>query len=182
VLRRPRSEPGPQPGPAAPVAERGAERYKLRERLWSIGDDYWIETAGGRRAFYVDGKALRLRDTLILKDAQGRELYRIQGKPVRVKETMSIDRDGQAVATVKKAMVAPLRERMSVDVAGRGDIDIQGNITDHEYTMERGGRRVAEVSKRWLRLADTYGVEVAPTEDDALVLAIAAVIDQMTHE
>jgi len=37
--------------------------------------------------------------------------------------------------------------------------EIRGSIADHEFTMERGGRRVAEASGRWLRLRETYGVE-----------------------
>ena len=44
------------------------DRYKMREKLLSIGDDFWIETMKGRRAYKVDGKALRLRNTLVLED------------------------------------------------------------------------------------------------------------------
>jgi uncharacterized protein YxjI len=58
---------------------------------------------------------------------------------------------------------------------------IQGNIVDHEYTIERDGDKVAEVSKRWFRVADTYGVEVFPGENDALILAATAVVDTMAH-
>ena len=73
------------------------------------------------------------------------------------------------------------RERWSVKVEGAPDLRVQGNIVDHEYAIEREGQRVAEVSKRWFRVGDTYGVEVAPGENDILVLATAAVIDTMAH-
>jgi uncharacterized protein YxjI len=36
-------------------------KYQMREEMFAIGDDYWIETDSGRRAFKVDGKALRIR-------------------------------------------------------------------------------------------------------------------------
>jgi uncharacterized protein YxjI len=36
------------------------------------------------------------------------------------------------------------------------------------------------VSKRWFRVRDTYGVEIAPGEDDALILAIAVCVDAMS--
>jgi uncharacterized protein YxjI len=55
------------------------------------------------------------------------------------------------------------------------------DIVDHEYTIERDGQRLAEVSKRWFRVRDSYGVEVAPGENDILILATAAVIDTMAH-
>jgi uncharacterized protein YxjI len=60
-------------------------------------------------------------------------------------------------------------------------MEAKGNIVDHEYKIERGGHDVAEVSKRWFRVRDTYGIEVAEGQDDPLLLAVAVCIDQMTH-
>ena len=42
--------------------EPAGTRYRMREKLLSIGDDFWIETEAGERAFKVDGKALRVRE------------------------------------------------------------------------------------------------------------------------
>jgi uncharacterized protein YxjI len=94
---------------------------------------------------------------------------------------MEIERDGHTVATVKKALITPLRERFSIEVEGADDMEAKGNIVDHEYKIERGGHDVAEVSKRWFRVRDTYGIEVAEGQDDPLLLAVAVCIDQMTH-
>lgn len=161
----------------------GAVHYQMRQRLVSIGDDYWIEDENGRRVFKVDGKALRIRKTMNFDDAQGHTLLRIQERKLRLRDTMEIeDPDGRSVATVKKALVSPLRDRMSVSVEDGPDLDVQGNIVDHEYVIEAEGTQVAEVSKRWFRLADTYGVEVAPGQNDVLVLAVTAVLDAMTDD
>jgi uncharacterized protein YxjI len=92
---------------------------------------------------------------------------------------MEIERDGKTVATIKKALVSPLRDRYSISLEGGQDMEAKGNIVDHEFKFERGGDKVAEVSKRWFRMRDTYGIEVAPNEDDALILACAVCIDQM---
>ena len=161
--------------------EPGEAHYQLREKMFSIGDDYWIETGRGERAFKVDGKALRVRDTLVIEDRAGRALCRIQEKKVRVRDTMDIERDDDTIATVKKAMLTPLRERFSIDVRGGDDLEAKGNIVDHEYTVERHGDEIAEVSKRWFRVRDTYGVEVDPGEDAARVLAVVVCRDRMTH-
>ena len=61
------------------------------------------------------------------------------------------------------------------------DLHAQGNIVDHEYTIERDGTKVAEVSKRWFRIRDTYGIEIAPEQEDALILAVTVCIDQMAR-
>jgi uncharacterized protein YxjI len=108
-------------------------------------------------------------------------LLKIQERIARVRDTMKIeDANGNTVATVKKAMITPLRERWHVE-SPNGDLKIQGNIVDHEYEIEANGQKVAEVSKRWLRVADSYGVQVAPGQNAVLMLAIAAILDEMAH-
>lgn len=159
-----------------------ATRYRLREKLVSFGDDYWIEDADGARAYYVNGKALRLRRTLDLEDARGTRLCRIQTRALHVRDTMAVERpDGGRIATVHKALVSPLRERWKVDVEDGDDLAVQGNIVDHEYGIEQDGRKIAEISKRWFRFRDTYGVQVAPGVDTPLVLAVAVALDVMSH-
>src|ERR1700752_4058047 len=146
-------------------------RYRMREKLFAIGDDFWIETEDGERGFKVDGKALRIRQTFILKAASGEDLVKIQKKMLHIRDTMEIERDGETVATVKKALITPLRDRFSIDLEAGGGLTAKGNIVDHEYKIERDGTTVAEISKRWFRIRDTYGIEIAPDEDDALILA-----------
>ncbi len=161
----------------------GNTRYKMRERLISIGDDFFIENESGDRVFKVDGKALRVRQTLGIENLQGHELYRIQERMLRIKDSMEIeDASGNTVAIVKKALIAPLRERWITKIGNGPDLDIQGNILDHEYTIEDGRKKIAEVSKRWFRLRDIYGVEIEPGQDNALILAITVGIDTMAHD
>jgi len=154
----------------------------MQEKLISIGDDYWIEDNAGERVFKVDGKALRLRNTLILQNKEGQDLYRIQERMLRIRDTMEIERAGGGVAaTISKTLISPLRNRWTVRVADGPDMDIQGNIPGLEYRITAGRQQVAEVSRKWFRVRDTYGVEVAPGQDDALILAITVSIDQMVH-
>jgi uncharacterized protein YxjI len=162
--------------------EAGTARYRMQEKLFAIGDDFWIENEAGERAFKVNGKALRVRDTLVLESPNGEELYSIQQKMLHIRDTMDIDRAGRKVATVKKALVTPLRDRFSIDVDGGEDMEAKGNIVDHEYKIERDGEEIAKVSRRWFRVRDTYGVEIKPGEDEALVLATVVCIDQMTQD
>ncbi len=79
-------------------------------------------------------------------------------------------------------MFTPLRERFDVETTSGIKYDVQGKITDHNYTFERDGNKVAEVSKKWFRVRDSYGVQVQAGEDTALILAATVAIDQMTHD
>jgi uncharacterized protein YxjI len=161
----------------------GSVHYRMRQRLMSIGDDYWIETDRGERAYKVDGKALRVRKTLSFEDPQGHELARIQERVARVRDAMEIeDPDGNRLAMVTKAVVSPVRDRWSVQLRDGPDLEVQGNVVDHEYTFTDGRRPVATVSKKWFRVADTYGVEVASGQDPVAVLTATVAIDAMAHE
>jgi uncharacterized protein YxjI len=155
--------------------------YQMHQQMFAIGDDFWIENGAGQRAFKVDGKALRIRKTLELQGADGCVLYTIREKLVTVRDVMEVEGPAGRVATVKKALISPLRERYDIELAGGASWKAQGNIVDHQYEIEGPAGKIAEVSKRWFRVRDTYGIQVAPGQDDALVLAIAIVVDQMAH-
>ena len=141
-----------------------------------------IENDQSEQVFKLDGKALRFRKTILFEDMSGRELCKIQERILRLRDSMEIEGpDGNRIAMVYQALIAPFRERWVVAVEDGPDLHVQGNILDHEYTIERDGATVAEVSRRWFRIRDTYGAEVASGEDDVVVLAAAAVIDTMAH-
>ena len=151
----------------------------MREKLLSIGDDYWIENDEGERAFKVNGKALRIRQTFVLEDATGHEVARIQERKLSVRDKVAIERDGDTAATVHKALVG-IRDRFAIDIKDGADMKARGNVVDHEYEIERDGDTVATISKKWFRVRESYGVEVAPGEDAPLILAITVAIDSLT--
>lgn len=158
-------------------------RYKIRQKLLSIGDDFWIENQKGERVFKVDGKALRLRKTLFFEDLKGNRLAKIQERLLPIKETMVVeDGEGNQLAVIKKGLIAPLGDHWSVNVRGGPDLDVQGNILDHEYSIAERRNKIAEVSKAWFSLTDTYGVEIDDGQNDILILAVAIAIDMMAHD
>ena len=151
----------------------------MREKLLAIGDDFWIENERGERAYKVDGKAVRMRDTFVLEDTSGNEVARIQERKLSIRDKVAIERGGDTAATVHKALVG-IRDRFSIDVEDGPDMKAHGNVVDHEYEIERDGETVATISKKWFRVRDSYGVELAPNEDAPLILAITVAIDSLT--
>jgi len=156
-------------------------RLKVQERLFAFGDDFWIENARGERVYLVDGKALSIRDTLLFKDMQGQERYTLQEKLVHIRKTMTLyHADGSEAATIHKALINLLRDRFSIERPGQPELETQGNILHHEYTIEENHRPLATISKRWFRIRDTYGVEVLPGAiDPLLAVAITIAIDTL---
>jgi uncharacterized protein YxjI len=160
----------------------GGMRYSVREKIFSIGDDYWVTDEQGNQVFLVDGKALRLRETFELKDRSGTVVATVHKKLLAIRDSMNIERDGTVIATVKKALISPLHHRSVVELSGGGELEAVGNILDKEFEIRSGGAVLAQISRSWFRLRDTYGVDVAPGQDDALMLAIAVCLDQIHQE
>ena len=157
-------------------------RYAVQEKIFSIGDDFWITDDRGDRVFLVDGKALRLRQTFELKDPSGQVLATVRKKLIAVRDTVEIEHDGQVVATVRRALISPLHHRSVVDLADGGQLEAVGNILDKEFDILADGQPIAHISRSWFRIRDTYGVDIAPGQNDALLVAIAVCLDRIHHD
>ncbi|MEU3374328.1 LURP-one-related/scramblase family protein [Streptomyces sp. NPDC006711] len=150
-------------------------KYLVRDKIFAIGDDYWIETEDGRQAFLADGKALRLRDTLELKDPAGRVLITLREKMFSLRDAMTVQRDDQTLATVRRKRLSLLRNHYRVSLVEGTELDVSGRILDREFTVEYEGELLAHVSRKWFRLHETYAVNVIREDADAALL-IAVVI------
>ncbi|MEU2027185.1 LURP-one-related family protein [Streptomyces sp. NPDC016469] len=161
-------------------------RLLVRERLFGIGDDYWIEDTEGRKVFLVDGKAMRVRDTFELKDAQGRILVEIRQKLLSLRDTMLIERDGEQLAKVKRKRLSLLRNHYRVTLADGTELDVSGKILDREFAVDYDGELLAQISRRWLTVRDTYGIDIVREDADAgLLIAVAVcviVLAEKEHE
>jgi uncharacterized protein YxjI len=157
-------------------------RYAVREKLFSIGDDFWITDEAGDKAFLVDGKVLRLRQTLEIQSPDGRVLVTVRKKLIAMHESMQIEEDGVLAATVRRALVSPLHHRSTVELADGSQLDVTGSILDKEFEITAGGEVLTRISRAWFRMRDTYGVEVAPGQDDVLFLAIAVALDRIRRD
>jgi uncharacterized protein YxjI len=145
--------------------------YVIKERFFDIGDDFDITDDEGRKVFHVDGKVLSVRNRLVIEDQSGRELASVHRQLVSFRPTYTVTIGGEKAAEVRKALFTPFREKFTIDVPGPDDLTMTGNLFDHEFTVERDGREVASVSKRWFSIRDTYGVQVADGENHLLILA-----------
>jgi uncharacterized protein YxjI len=152
-------------------------RYLVRDRLLGFGDDYWIEDEHGEKAFLVDGKAMRLRDTFELKDPEGRVLIDIREKMLALRDTLLIERDGEALASIRRKRLSLLRNHYRVILVDGTELDVSGKILDREFAIEYDGELLAVISRRWLHLRDTYGVDVVREDaDPALLIAVAVCV------
>jgi uncharacterized protein YxjI len=158
-------------------------RFLVRDRLLGIGDDYWIEDEHGSKVFLVDGKAMRLRDTFELKDTHGRVLIDIHQKMFALRDTMVIERDGEALARIKRKRLSLLRNHYRVAMVDGTELDVSGKILDREFAVEYDGELLAVISRRWLHVRETYGVDIVRDDaDPALLIAVAVCVIHLAEK
>jgi len=151
--------------------------YVIKERFFDIGDDFDITDDSGDVVLHVDGKVLSLRDKLIIEDPSGHEVASVHRQLIALRPTYQIEIGGEKAAEVRKKLFTPFREKFTIDVPGPGDLDMTGDLFDHEFTIERDGHEVASVSKRWLSIRDSYAVKVADGENHVLILAAVLALE-----
>ncbi len=157
-------------------------RFVMKQKLLSWGDDFTIKTEDGADAYFVDGKAISLGSKASFQDMAGTELAYISQKLLAWGPTYEIYRDGVLAAVIKKELFTFFHCTFTVDVPGPDDLTAEGDLTDHEYTFRRGDTQVAHVSKQWFSWTDTYGIDIAPGEDEVLLLVSAVVVDLACHD
>jgi uncharacterized protein YxjI len=151
--------------------------FMMREKLIGLGNDYWIEDDAGENVYKVDGKTARLRDTWKLEDADGKEVAVIREKMLAVRDAIKIE-VGDQEAVVRKQLIG-IGEKYNVDIEDGKDLKVKGDIIGHEYTIERDGDTIAEISQKHFRMRDTYGIEVLGDVDPALVISVAVAVESM---
>ncbi|GAB3263619.1 LURP-one-related/scramblase family protein [Kineosporia babensis] len=151
--------------------------YVIKERFFDIGDDFDITDEDGRLVLHVDGKVFSPRGRLVIEDPSGQELASVHRQLIALRETYTIKVGDAKAAEVRKKFFTPFVDRFTIDVPGPDDLEMKGDLFDHEYTVSRGGREVANVSKRWLSFRDTYAVRIDEGEDHLLILASVLALD-----
>lgn len=155
--------------------------YLMKQKLFSWGDDFTIKDDSGQDRFFVDGKAFSIGNQLSFRDMAGKELAYIQQKVLSLGSTYEISKGGSVVAVVHKELFTFFKCTFTIDVDGPDDLVAEGDFMDHQYAFRRNGDSIAEVSKQWFALGDTYGVQISPNQDDVLILASTVVIDMVCH-
>jgi uncharacterized protein YxjI len=105
--------------------------------------------------YLVRERLFSIGDDSWVTDERGDKVFLVDGKALRLRETFELrDATGAVLATIRKKVVA-LTDTLEIEQV------------------------IAQVSRSWFRIRDTYGVDVAPGENDALIICIAICLDRI---
>ena len=68
------------------------------------------------------------------------------------------------------------KARYSISAEG---IDVDGNWWDMDFVVNRNGKRIAEIHKKWISWGDTYEVVIYEEDLDDLIIALVVAIDRV---
>lgn len=155
-------------------------RYKVRQKVFSFGDNFTIKDVDDYDRFIVKGKVFSLGDKLKVTDLQGNEIANIEQELFRFLPKYNIYVSGQLRATVKKEL-SFFKPRFYIE-SSSGNYTIEGNIISHDFNILKDDQVVAVINKGWFTLSDTYGVDIVDHEDHGFILSLVIVIDQTLHD
>jgi uncharacterized protein YxjI len=107
--------------------------YVIKERFFHIGDDFNVEDEHGNKMFHVDGKVFSLRNKLVIEDPHGDEVASVHRHLIALRPTYEIRIGGETAGEVRKKLFTPFRDKFTIDVPGDDDLEMKGNLLDHEY-------------------------------------------------
>jgi uncharacterized protein YxjI len=160
-------------------------RYQIQERIFRLGEDNDILNDAGQPVLQVDGKVLSLHGLMVVNDMAGNEVAQVSRKLVSLLATYDISLAGGVTAEVHQRFSGPFHPKWNISIAGGAELEMTGNFGGHDFTFTENGQTIATVSKAWISLADSYGVDIVDGQNDLLilcsVLALEAEQDRSQH-
>jgi uncharacterized protein YxjI len=152
-------------------------KYQVREKIFRLGEDNDILNEAGQPALQVDGKVLTLRGLMLVNDLAGTEVGRVSRKLVSLMATYDITLASGVTAELHQRFSGPFHPKWTLSVAGGTDMEMTGNFAGHDFILTENGQTVATVSKAWISLADSYGVDIVEGQNDLLILCAVLALE-----
>ena len=157
-------------------------RYRAPQNVAAISGAVVIKDDRGIAAFEIDGGAQATDDVIQVRDLAGTDFCLIRGSALLLGDSIEIvGMDGAIRAVITRVELSAVRERFSVQVGPETTWTVEGLVAEYEYRIRDRTGEIAEVSRRWFRARDSYGIEVAAGQRNLLVLSVAVCLDLLMH-
>lgn len=155
-------------------------KYLIKQKIFSLTDSFEIEDETGKVVITAKGKFFSISSSQTLFDQRGNELLKIKRKYLTLLPACKLLCADGSEWLIKKRFWPFWTSRFTI-TGPAGELEINGNLWQHEYQISRNGTPLAAVSKAWFSWSDTYGVEIFAPELTAQLLAAVIVIDRIQH-
>jgi uncharacterized protein YxjI len=155
-------------------------KYLIKQKIFSLTDSFEIENENGQVVITAKGKFFSISSSQTLFDQEGIELLTIKRKYLTLLPACKLLCADGSEWLIRKCFWPFWRSRFTID-SPAGELEIIGNLWQHEYQIKQQDTVLASVSKAWFSWSDTYGVEIFDQNLTAQLLASVIVIDRIQH-
>ena len=153
-------------------------RYIIKQKVFTVADQFTINDANGQARFMVKSKFATIGKKFWVYNMQGQELFYLKQRLFKVFPTFEIYR-GEEYIGEYKGKFAMFRKKAKITSA-YGDYDMKGTVVGWTFNIFKDDIEVARISKQ-VRLADSYTIDVADSENQPFLLSMAIIIDAIYH-
>lgn len=183
VVQAPAAVTGQTASSSSPFAGR---EFIVEQKIVAMRDTFGIKDRSGNLLAYVKRKMVSLGPNFWFESPNGTRLGEVKGKVVAVRPTFEVyGAQGQLLAVVKKKMMKLLGSEWWLEnSSGQEVARINGNITAHDFTIQSPtGTPLAQISKKWVTVRDSYGVEIVGSDlDPYVILAYVVAMDHVEYK
>jgi uncharacterized protein YxjI len=153
-------------------------RYRMVTGLAALEADFTVLNDAGEHVFRFNSRAMTQDDTVQIEDMRGHLLFQALAHSAQKQNRIAIvDGARIEVGSVVRQPQSPLRDSFAIEMQDGMTLAIDGNIPTHAFSIVGSAGRVAQISQRWFRARGSYGVEIEPGQQDALLLTAVAILD-----
>ena len=157
-----------------------AARYRMSTQIAKTGSDFLVLNDAGEHVLLIDGRLLADEDTISVEHLTRQVRYQSVAHLARKMDRLAItDAGGNEVGSVVRKQISPLRDRFVIELVSGQVLLVDGKVANHEFSLSGIDGPVAEVSRRWFRARNSYGVEIKPGQPDALLITAILAMDSM---
>lgn len=156
-------------------------RFLVNQKYWSIKDRFSINDEQGRPWFQVEGKIFTLGKKLTLFDMSGNEVFFLKQRLFSPFKKWDLMNNGNAVGLFKaKFFHAPFCRTYYIQ-SGDTKLKIKGSYWGFNFRIYENDAQVGSISKKILRIADTYVIDIPNDNADPTIFVTAALIVDALH-
>lgn len=160
------------------VKEKGVKHLKklyIKQKVFSIGEKFTVTDDLQNPRYYVEGSFFKIPKSFTIFNEQQRPIAEITKKVFSLLPKFFVEVHGQEAIVLEKHFTF-FKARYSISAEG---IDVDGNWWDMDFVVNRNGKRIAEIHKKWISWGDTYEVVIYEEDLDDLIIALVVAIDRV---
>lgn len=152
-------------------------RYLLREKIIAVRDVFTIADENDEPVYTITSKILALRQSFLMEDMEGNNLGVIKRKWIAITPRYAIKIKDGSRATIRRAYFRFHFGPRFIIKSSIGRIVAAGNFLAREFDFEMNGEKIAETSRHWVTMTDTYGIDIHDEAHAKLILCAVVAID-----